>query len=672
MTKQYDNNSIKSLKGADKVRLRPAVIFGDDTAKGCGNSWREVIDNSTDEALNGFGKVITAIRHADNSLTVIDEGRGIPLDWNKKEQEWNWKLIFMYDYAGGKYTDLEEMTEEELKKVEVFYSGYNGLGLFGTQSASAWMKVESKRDGYIYKINFKKGYNEGELIKEKYNGNDTGTKITWLPDTEVFTDINISSDFMKEIMKRKAFINKGIKYILIDEKENETTEYYYEKGIYDYVKENGKDKNFTDVQYLEGSGIGRENKDKKLYKAKFEIAYCFNNENNQIECYHNSLFLDRGGSTFDAIKNAFTYSIDKYIQQSNMYQKNEKKITFDDIKDSLIAVVNTFSTFTSYENQTKKAISNKFIKELITEKLKEQLEIFFTENKFEADKIANQILINKRARESSEKARLDVKKKLQSVMSSGLQAKNEDLNDCDMRNTTLDERWLFLCEGESACSTITSSRDSRTMGTYALRGRFISALKNSVEDVLNNKPALGIIQALGCGIEIPKNELKKYKNVDTFDISKLRYGNIVLACDYDGFGHGIALSLLTFFYKFMPTLLKQNRIYLSVSPRYKITLKNETLFVYNEQEKDALLKKLDSEGKKYDVNIVKGLGELNADVYWEYMLNPENRIMKQFIYDETKEDEIEYYFNTLMGENIEERKKYVKNNITNINLEEID
>ena len=661
----YGNESIRSLSDREAVRLRPANILGSDDINGCFQCLVEIADNALDEAKANFGNKVIITKHKDNYYSVEDFGRGVPMDWNSVENKYNYELIFQTLYAGGKY-------EKNDDDAYAFAKGLNGLGASATAFSSKHMLVRSYRDGYKYEIEIVEGEVVGGLKKEKYNYNSTGTFIKWQPDLQVFTETDIPFEWIKKYAEEQAIVNKGVTVEVYNEETNEKYTYYYENGIVDYINKLNQGKNFTDVVYWETEAIGRDREDKKDYRSKYQIAFCFNNEVNVMESYHNSSFLKHGGSPHEAIKNGFTYAIDQLIKKKGEYKKGEKKITFDDVKDSLIIITNTYSTETSYENQTKFAITNKFIRDFMTEYIKQQLEIYFIENPLEADKIMRQVLINKRSREKAEQTRLDIKKKLQINTGNSLRNKIEDLKDCDMKTTTLDERELWVCEGLSAASTITDARDNRTMGIYALRGRFISSLKNNIEDVLNNKPALGLIQALGCGIEIPKNELKKFKNIETFNLNNLRYGKIIIACDSDAFGHGITLSLITFFYKFMPTLLKQNRIYISISPRYEIKCADETLFAYNEKQKEEIVFELERKHKKFTVGIVKGLGELDKEVYWDYVMNPKTRILKQLIYNEQYENQISYYFNTLMGEDIDERKKYVKENIINLDLTLID
>lgn len=643
MTKQYDNNSIKALKGADKVRLRPAVIFGDDGLNGCRHSWFEILSNSIDEAREGYGNEITVIRHKDKSITVSDKGRGIPLEFNESENEWNWKLIFETDYAGGKYSKTDSDGYE-------FSLGLNGLGTYATQCASEYMDVEVIRDGYKYNLHFEKGYNVNGLQKEKTDITQTGTKITWRPDLEVFTDINIPLSDYQEIMKKQAVVNKGIKFILIDEESNETFEYLYENGIYDYVKEINQDKGFTDIQFYEAEGKGKDRDDKPEYKVKMQVAFVFNNENNLLEYYHNSSPLAYGGSPANAVKNAFVYAIDKYIKNQGKYNKGEKKPNFEDIQDSLILVTNTFSTTTSYENQTKKAINNKFIQEFMTEKIKEQLEIYFTENKFEAEKISNQVLINMRSRLSAEKVRKESKKKYEEKLQ---RIKYSDkFEDCRSKDNSIRE--IYIVEGESSKGAVKQARNSLFQAVYALKGKPINCYKNTPEKIFSNNEIVELLAILGCGTSL---RTKYSSHIPKFDINNLVWDKIMIMTDQDDDGRHIRSLLLTDLFILAPELIKQGKVYIVDSPLYKITCKKDTYFAYSDEEKDKILKNLN---EKYQVQRFKGLGETKPKMLSETSMNPETRRITQVVIDDITE--AEKVIKMFMDDEIEDRKVFIEEN----------
>lgn len=662
MSSNYGNESIRSLTDKEAMRKHPSVNLGYGDEQGAFHTLKEIVGNSMDEVKAGFGEVVKVTKHKDGSYSVEDKGRGVPLDFNERENKYNYELVFMTLSAGGKYNTEEEGTFE-------FSVGIFGLGASSSALTSEYFDVVSVRDGYEYNFKMSKG-DFLSFDKEKTSSKETGTYIKWKPDLEVFTGIDIPIEWIKEYLKEQAIVNKGTRMVIIDESTNSEEVFYYKEGIKDYIQEVTNSSQLTSLQYYEIDAKGRDREDMPEYRARFQVGFTFTNENNMFDSYHNSSFLSEGGSPKDAVKSSFAYSVHRYITDNNLYKKKEKRVTWDDIEDSISIITNTYSMKTSYKGQTKHAITNEFIRDYMNIWLREQLEIYFTENPEEAKKIAEQVLINKRSSEKAEASRTKIRKELQARQSvGGLQV--EGLEDCDIKNSELEERELLICEGLSAAQTITNARDDRTMGTIALRGRFISSLKSTVERVMNNGEAKAIIKALGCGIEIPADEKKKYKGIEPFNIDGLRYGKIIIATDSDDIGRGISLALISFFYKFMPELIKQNRIYISLSPRYRFTMRNSEEFAYDEQERDEIIEKLDNKNIKYDINIVKGLGELNQDVYWDYVLNPETRLIERLIYNEEDHEEMAHYFEVFMGEDIEGRKEFIHENISTVSLEDV-
>lgn len=622
---------------------------------------KEILANAIDESREGFGDTITVIKDTDRSITVKDEGRGVPMGLNSKG-EYAYEIVFATMYGGGKYHNDGDNAQYQ------YSLGTNGLGCTATNFTADFMNVVSCRENKRFSVSYKKGVLVGQLEVEDAPGVKTGSTMTWRPSKEVFGNDDMRPSFIKEVLKQQAIVNKGVRFIFIDKNDDTRVEYYYENGIADYIKELGEDKGFTDVTMFEVET--KLDAQPKAFKTKGEFYFAFNNHVNHVQYFHNSSNLENGGSPDTILKNAFTFIIDKYLKTNNLYKKNEKKISYEDVKDSLIVITNTFSNISLYTDQAKKQIKSREMEVFFTEWLRSKLEIYFIENAMEAGKIAEQILTNKRARESAEKTRTNIRKKLESKMK-GLQ-KIEGLNDCD-KNAPFEDKEIWLGEGVSATSTLTDARNPDTMATFPLGGRFINALKCNVEDVLKNGPALGIIHALGCGVEIPREEKKKFKDIQLFNRDNLRYGKIIIATDMDAFGHGIALSLIAFFYKFMPRLLHENRIYLSISPRYEMRYKDELYFAYSEADKEHVVDKLNNSGKKnHSVSIVKGLGELDKDIFWNYVMNPENRIVKQLSFDDVNLEELEHYMGVLIGEDIAGRKEYVRENIVNANLEELD
>lgn len=643
MATEYNNESITALKGADRVRKRPAVIFGSDGIEGCQHSVFEILSNSIDEAREGHGKEISLIRHADHSITVIDHARGIPVGYNKKEKKYNWELIFCELYAGGKYNTNDAENYE-------YSLGLNGLGLCATQYSSEYMDVNIFREGYEHILHFEKGENVGGLKKKKCDRKmKTGSVIKWRPDLDVFTDINIQAEYFVDIIKKQAIINKGIKFYFEDELTGTKEEFLYENGIDDYIKELSGEKEFTSIIRIEDEGRGRDREDKPEYKVKFELVMTFNNEANALLYFHNSSFLEHGGSPDRAIRNALVFEIDKQIKNLNKYNKNEKRITFADIEDSLILISSSFSTTTSYENQTKKSITNKFIQSFMTESIRQKLEIYFIENKAEAEKLIEQMLVNKRSREKAEMTRQNIKKKLS--------VKNDVVNkvkkfvDCRNRNPAMRE--LFIVEGDSALGACKMARDSEFQALIPVRGKILNTLKADYEKIFKNDIIMDLIRVLGCGIEIKS---KHAKNMDTFDIDRLQYDKIIITTDADVDGFQIRTLILTMIYSLMPSLITEGKVYIAESPLYELETKDKSYFAYNETEKLELFKKLD--GVKYKIHRSKGLGENEPEMMWDTTMNPETRRAIQV----TKEDAqlTETMFNTLLGDDIFSRKAFIE------------
>ncbi len=509
--REYDNESITSLKGPDRVRLRPAAILGSDGLEGCQHTFIEILANSIDEAREGYGKVIEVTRFKDGSIQIRDYGRGCPLDYNEKEGRYNWELVYCELYAGGKYNNNEGENYE-------FSLGLNGLGSCATQYSSEYMDVTVYKDGFKYDLHFEKGYNVGGLKKEPCQYKHTGTIQKWKPDLAVFTDVDIPLDFFISTLKKQAVVNAGLTFKLYDEASNERFEYMYKEGIVDYMREVAQDKSFTGIQFHETETKGRDRADLPEYKLKMQVAFCFNNYVNLMEYYHNSSWLSNGGSPDKAVRNAFVNEIDKYIKAQGKYNKDESKITFNDVQDSLIVVTNSFSTMTSYENQTKKAITNKFIQEAMTDFIRQRLEVYFIENRLEADKLMEQVLINKRSRESAEKSRTAMKKKLSGNTDMGNRVKKF----VDCRTKDVKKRELYIVEGDSALGSVKQGRDSEFQAVMPVRGKILNCLKADYKKIFESEIITDLVKVLGCGVEIQN---KHTKDMSLFDLKSLRWNN---------------------------------------------------------------------------------------------------------------------------------------------------
>lgn len=639
----YDNSSISSLKGADRVRLRPGVIFGSDGIEGCEHSFFEILSNAIDEAREGYGDIIEVIRHEDYSITVIDRGRGIPLDFNPKENRFNWELVFCELYAGGKYKNNSGENYE-------FSLGLNGLGSCATQYSSEFMDVTVYRDGYKFSLHFEKGENIGGLQKEKNKCEHTGTIIHWKPDLRVFTDIKIPQEYYQTTLKKQAVVNAGLSFKFHDETLNATQEYCYVNGITDYIKEINQEKGFTEIQSYETQTRGRDREDKPEYRVKLQVGFCFNNEINLLEYYHNSSFLEYGGAPDKAVKNAFVYEIDKCLKTRGKYNKDETKITFADIQDSLILVSNSFSTETSYENQTKKSITNKFIQEALTEFLKEQLEIYFIENKIESEKILEQVLINKRSRETAEKTRINIKKKL----TGSVDIANRVKKFVDCRTKDINKREIYIVEGDSALGSCKMGRDADFQAVMPVRGKILNCLKAEYDGIFKNEIIIDLLKVLGCGVEIKS---KHNKDLNTFDLNNLRWNKIIICTDADVDGFQIRTLILAMLYRLTPTLISTGKVYIAESPLFEIAVKDKSYFAYNEKEKQAILAKING---KHSIQRSKGLGENEPEMMWQTTMNPATRRLIQVLPDDV--ERTEQVFDLLLGDNLQGRKDFIEEN----------
>lgn len=641
----YGNESIKSLRGADRVRKRPAVIFGSDGLEGCEHSIFEIMSNSIDEAREGRGNRIVVTRYLDGSYEVQDFGSGIPVDYNKNEQRENWELLFCEMYAGSKYDNAGGAGSYE------FSLGLNGLGLCATQYASEYMDAEIHRDGYCYTLHFEKGENIGGLHKEPYHKRDTGSRIRWKPDIQVFTDINIPRDWFVSTMKRQAIVNDGVHFVLKEETAGgkfDTTEFCYQNGIQDYVAELAGDTAFTTPQYWECERVGRDRADLNDYKLKIKAAVCFSLKTQLKEYYHNSSFLEHGGSPEKAFRSAFVSQINAYLKANNKYAKSDGQINIQDVEDCVIFVVSSFSTNTSYENQTKKAITNKFIQEAMTDFFRKSLEVYFIENKMEAEKIAYQVLVNMRARVKAENTRKTLKTTLQSKMD----MTNRIQKFVDCRSKDVSEREVFIVEGDSALGACKQARDARFQAVIPVRGKILNCLKSEYDKIFKNDIITDLIKVLGCGVEVRS---KAAKDLSAFDMDNLRWNKVLICTDADVDGFQIRTLILTMIYRLMPKLIQAGKVYIAESPLYEVTCKGQTYFAYNEVEMDQI--KAEIGDAPYTVQRSKGLGENEAEMMALTTMNPATRRIIQVTPSDA--EETSKFFDLLLGDNLEGRKEYI-------------
>ena len=646
--KEYDNQSISSLKGADRVRKRPGVIFGSDGLEGCEHAVFEILSNAIDEAREGHGREIIVTRYADKSIEVEDFGRGCPVDWNEAEGRYNWELVFCELYAGGKYKNGDGDNYE-------YSLGLNGLGSCATQYASEYFDAVIYRDGFKYTLHFEKGEIVGDMKKEPADRKKTGSRFHWKPDLDVFTDIDIPLDYYTETLKRQAVVNAGVTFRLRDQVGGklETQDFVYENGIIDYVRELAGDDPLTQPVFWQTERRGRDREDKPEYKVKLSVSFCFSNRVQVIEHYHNSSWLEHGGAPEKATKSAFVSAIDAWLRQNGKYSKTESKITFNDVQDALVLVSNNFSTQTSYENQTKKSITNKFVQEAMTDFLRSQLEVYFIENPFDAEKIAGQVLVNKRSRETAEKTRLGIKKKL----SGSLDISNRVQKFVDCRTKDVSLRELYIVEGDSAMGAVKLSRDAEFQGIMPVRGKILNCLKADYARIFKSEIITDLLKVMGCGVEV---QSKSNKELNAFDLNNLRWNKIVICTDGDEDGFQIRTLILAMLYRLTPTLIEKGYVYIAESPLYEITCKEKTWFAYSDKERSDIAAQLENEGKKFEIQRSKGLGENEPDMMWLTTMNPETRRLIKIMPEDV--ERTAQVFDLLLGDDLQGRKNHIADN----------
>ena len=651
--KKYNDQTISSLKGADRVRKRPAVIFGSEGLEGCEHSFFEILSNSIDEAREGYGKEIVVTVYQDRTIEVDDHGRGVPLDFNKKENRYNWELVYCELYAGGKYNNNQDSSAYK------YSLGLNGLGACATQYSSEFMDVYSFKGDTMYEIHFEKGNPVSELISSPLERKHkrTGTLTRWRPDLEVFTDTCIPKEHYLDILHKQAVVNKGLRLVLVYEEEDgslSTTDFFYENGISDYINELTENKPLTPPYYWEMSARGKDREDKDEYELKAEVSFCVSNLVNGLEYYHNSSFLEHGGSPDKAVKRAFLLELDKYLKDNGKYNKSESKISFVDIQDCLVLVINSFSTQTSYENQTKKSITNKFIEDALCDSIRTNLQIYFAENPMQAELFANQVLVNKRSRERAESTRIDLKKKL--ATSTDIANRVEKFVSC--RSKDPDVRELYIVEGDSALTSCKLARNAEFQAIIPVRGKTLNCLKSSYDKIFKSDIIVDLLKVIGCGVEV-QTKSKGKDEMSAFNLANLRWSKIIICTDADEDGFQIRTLLLTMFYRLLPTLIKEGKIFIAESPLYEITsARDEIYFAYNEAEKTEILASL--EGKKYTIQRSKGLGENEPDMMSKTTMRPDTRRLIQV--SPTDEEATRIIFETLLGDDIVARKQFIADN----------
>ncbi|MGI6189513.1 MAG: DNA topoisomerase (ATP-hydrolyzing) subunit B [Clostridiales bacterium] len=620
----YDETQIQVLEGLEAVRKRPGMYIGSTGIKGLHQLIYEVVDNSIDESMAGFCDRIHVILHKDLSITVSDNGRGIPVGIHPKMGKPAVEVALTVLHAGGKF-------DGRGYKVS---GGLHGVGVSVVNALSEWLIVHVKRDGYIYRQRYERGktVSELEIVGENNNG-ETGTSITFKPDPVIFEDLNCNSEVLSNRLRELAFLNRGLRIILEDERENITKEYHYDGGIASFVKYLNKNKTpiHSEPIYIAG----------ERDTTSIEVALQYNDtyiEN--IYTFANNISTQEGGTHLIGFKSALTRVLNEYAKKYNMLKQNEENLSGEDVREGIVAIISVKLTEPQFEGQTKTKLGNTEVRGIVESIVGEKLMVFLEENPPVAKAIIEKAISAARAREAARKARELVRRK-SALESTTLPGK---LADCTEKDPSLSE--IFIVEGDSAGGSAKQGRDRHFQAILPLRGKILNVEKARLEKILSNEEIKAMITAFGTGID------------SEFDISKLRYHRIICMTDADVDGSHIRTLLLTFFYRYMRPLIEQGHIYIAQPPLYRIAKGRGEYYVYSDAELDELLERIGRDG--IEVQRYKGLGEMNPEQLWDTTMNPETRtILKVTMEDAIAADEI---FTILMGDKVEPRREFIKNN----------
>ncbi|MEM4385423.1 MAG: toprim domain-containing protein [Candidatus Anstonellales archaeon] len=633
----YGQNSISSLKNEEQVRKRPAVMLGNNGIKGVYQAIYEIIANSIDEAREGYGNQIRVSMFKDGIVEVSDDGRGVPMGWNEKEGKYNWELVFCTLYASGKYDDSNYKDS----------AGLNGVGATATQYASEFMEVYSTRDGKTYIMKFEKGRPVGSLKEVSPIREGTGTTIRFKPDREVFTgvkEIVLEPAYFIDLLRRQAMLHDGLEFIYYHEELGKSISIRYENGIRDFIQASCNKSLLKEVVEFRGSAYGTDDEEinPEKYKVDMRLAFTFSRESSLLEMYHNGIHLHLGGVTLDALKNSMVKAFEDYAKSIGKLQKNDK-ILFRDIESILVAVgdTNAPGNRTFFEHQTKAAIHNPFIKQAYQEFIYNNLMVWLKNNE-EGEVVLEEVLANKRAREEADR----VSKKVVQNLSKGVGFGNKPKKfvDCSGKSG----RELYIVEGDSALGSCKLARNAEFQAIMPIRGKIINCLKGDITEILNNDVIIDLLRVIGCGIEV---ESKAIEGLPVFDINKLSWDKIIICTDADLDGMQIRCLILTMFYRLMPTLLREGKVYIVESHLYEINYKGKYYLAYSDEEKQKIIEKLISEGAKLGsikVQRSKGLGENNPDMMNISTMNPKTRRLIPVEFN-SNEEEVRNCFNALLG-----------------------
>ena len=628
MENNYGADQIQILEGLEAVRKRPGMYIGSTSSKGLHHLVYEIVDNSVDEALAGYCTEIDVQINADNSITVTDNGRGIPVGINAKSGLPAVQVVFTILHAGGKFGGGGYKVS----------GGLHGVGASVVNALSEWLEVRVCRDGSIYEQRYERGKVMYPLkIVGSCDPEKTGTKVTFPPDKEIFEDTVYDFDVLKNRLREMAFLTKGIKIILRDDREDKKEKvFHYEGGIKEFVQYLNRSKTplYENVIYCEGT----------VNNISVEVAFQHNDDYNEsIYSFVNNINTPEGGMHLTGFRNAITKTFNDYARSNKLLKDSEQNLTGEDIREGLTAIVSVKIENPQFEGQTKQKLGNSEARGAVDNVVTEQLTYFLEQNPTVAKMICEKSLLAQRAREAARKAR-DLTRRKTALESMSLPGKLADCSDKDPKNCE-----IFIVEGDSAGGSAKSARSRATQAILPLRGKILNVEKARLDRILGNAEIKAMITAFGTGIH------------EDFDISRLRYHKIIIMTDADVDGAHIATLMLTFLYRFMPELIKQGYVYLAQPPLYKLEKNKKVWYAYSDEQLNDILTEVGRD-QNNKIQRYKGLGEMDADQLWETTMDPEKRILKKVFYDEDYASEIDVTFSTLMGDNVEPRREFIEAN----------
>ena len=628
MSTEYDASQIQILEGLEAVRVRPGMYIGSISSRGLHHLVYEIVDNSVDEALAGFCTEIKVKINEDNSITVRDNGRGIPVDIQQKAGKPALEVVFTILHAGGKFGGGGYKTS----------GGLHGVGASVVNALSTWLDVKVYKEGKIYHMRFEKGkVVENMHVIGECDPSESGTEVSFLPDADIFEETVYDFDILKVRLRETAFLTKALKIVLIDDREEKKEmSFHYEGGIKEFVTylNKGKAPIYDEVIYCEGV---KEN-------VVVEVAMQHNDTYSEgIYTFVNNINTPEGGTHLSGFKNALTKTFNEYARNNKLLKENEDNLSGEDIREGLVAIISVKIQDPQFEGQTKQKLGNSEAQTAVNAIVSEKLTYFLEQNPGIAKLISDKAITAQRARAAARKAR-DLTRRKSALDGMSLPGK---LADCSSKNP--EECEIFIVEGDSAGGSAKSARKRDTQAILPLRGKILNVEKARPDKVYSNAEIKSMITAFGTGIQ------------EDFDIDKLRYNKIIIMTDADVDGAHIDTLMLTFIYRFMPELIKEGHVYLAQPPLYKLEKNKKVWYAYSDEELDNILKEVGRD-QNNKIQRYKGLGEMDAEQLWETTMDPERRVLKKVVLDESMLSETDLTFNTLMGDQVAPRREFIETN----------